>query len=287
MLSMLIALCLTACPGTGASPGTVSFERNDNLIIVPVTVDGRGPFRFLLDTGASRSALGTRVVEQAGLKAESAIVMLTPGGRSLRPVTSASLAIRGRNPVRVNATIVDHDSFARDAIAIDGIIGQDVLAPLVYTIDYVRREIVWEPRHDEASGRRLPLEFDNGRALVTLDAGARAPLRFIPDTGADSIVLFAQRGRELPALTLLDVGMLRTLSGQQLVRRVRLHQLSVGEVILREPLAVVVSAGAHHAAIGDGLLPLHLFARVTIDGPGGYILVSGNSKSGKRASASR
>ena len=283
MLTMLLAICVTACAALGSARAAVSFERLDNAIIVPVTVEGRGPFRFMLDTGAGRSAVSSRVVEQAGLKADSTTVVLTPSGRSLRPMTNTSLGIGGRSPVRVDAIIVDHDGLVRGGAAIDGIIGQDVLAPLVYTIDFARREVVWEGAFEDTNGRRLPLEFEHGSAFVTLGGDAHAPLRLIPDTGTDSIVLFARPGRELPVLTPLDVGLLRTISGQQLARRVVVHELNVGEITLREQLAVVVNARSHDAALGDGLLPLHLFSRVTINGPRGYVVVSGSSKTNRRA----
>jgi hypothetical protein len=95
----------------------------------------------------------------------------------------------------------------------------------------------------------------------------------IPDSGSDGIVLFAGSGIELPPLTPLDVVMLRTLAGQQLVRRVLLDNFIVGDVYLRDQPAVLLAQNGNDRPDGDGLLPLHIFSRVTFNGPQGYLLV--------------
>ena len=95
----------------------------------------------------------------------------------------------------------------------------------------------------------------------------------IPDTGSDGIVIFAGRGRSLPAMTPLNVGLLRTLTGQRLVRRVVLDALQVGSVRLEQQVGVMMPEGRTTLPFADGLLPLHLFSRVTINGPAGYIAV--------------
>src|SRR5690348_14124308 len=50
---------LFACPTTLDHIGRV---------VAPVMVDGQGPFRFVIDTGASRSSVGPTLVQTLGLK---------------------------------------------------------------------------------------------------------------------------------------------------------------------------------------------------------------------------
>jgi hypothetical protein len=42
---------------------------------------------------------------------------------------------------------------------------------------------------------------------------------------------------------------------------------------VRDQVAIVLEGSSLDARLGDGLLPLHLFARVTFDGPEGALAV--------------
>jgi hypothetical protein len=273
MVPLLMSLAVSACSAL-ADPGKpLLFTLIDNAIVVPVTVSGQGPFRFLLDTGSSRSALSESLTKQLRPIVVSRTQMLTPVGHSIRPIVSVQLGLGALAPVRVAATVVDDDDL--ENVRVDGIVGQDVLASLAYSIDYRNRTISWHSRTPAAIGDRLPLEFAGGSLLVaiTADGGVSEPLRLIPDTGSDALVLFERGDRPLPALTPLDVGLLRTLSGKQLVRRVLVNDFRLGDVTLRDQPAVVLGGKSVTLPVGDGLLPLHLFSRVTINGPGRYMVV--------------
>ena len=275
MFMWLMSVALTACAATVDGSKPLVFDRRDNQIVVPVSVSGSRPFRFLLDTGASRSLLSARVALEAGARANLRTVMITPAGRSVQPAAAVTLQLGEHAPFAVTATVVPDEELGGTAM-VDGIVGQDVLNALVYTIDYKTKTIVWHASaNPECAERRVPLEIAGGRAIVTISVeGVGEPLRLIPDTGADSLVLFARRDRQLPALTPMNVGMLRTLAGHRLVRRVLLDGLTVGGVDLRGQSAVVLAESDATLPAGDGLLPLHLFSRVTINGPAGYITVT-------------
>jgi predicted aspartyl protease len=240
---------------------------NTSDLIVPVMLGGQGPFRFLFDTGSTRTTVSAKMAHRLGLRPVAKTVMVTPAGRSTRLVALLErLTVGAAGPTSVRAMIVPDDDLGH---GIDGLVGQDVLAALTYTIDYTQGHVMWHPSGVEhVSGVRLPLEFSEGRPIVSLRqrADKSDALQLIPDSGADALVLFARPGRALPLLTLLDVGGLRTLSGQQLVRRVMVDDLDVGAIRLRDQIAVIVSRPEADAPLGDGLLPLHLFARVTFDG---------------------
>jgi predicted aspartyl protease len=275
----LTLLLLAAVPAAvaGYTTSELRFELlEDGTVIVPVTIDGTGPFRFMLDTGSTRTVVSAELTKKLRLPVVAQSVLITPSGRDLGILVQLNqLAIGGSNEVSVKALIGPRKHFAADAI--DGIIGQDVLAPLIYTIDYERRRIVWHSGLAASDLRqRLPLETTEGRLLVSLPQPAQAegaPLKFVPDSGSDGFVLFTRGPRfPLPA-TPLEVGLLRTLSGQRLVRRVLLDDIHVGGVILRNQTAVIVERNQPDTWLADGLLPLHVFARVTFHGPERYLVV--------------
>ena len=247
-------------------------------IVVPVTIDGQGPFRMLLDTGASRSAVTPTAARRLGSRLVGETTMVTPAGRERRPLILLKRVTLGGTG---SASVVGMQLADRDLDpAIDGLIGQDILATRVYTIDYPATSIVWHTSADGAPvGARLEVDLDAGRMLVSLPqrakgststAGGRV-LRLIPDSGADRLVLFTHA--ELPALVSLDVGFLKSAMGTRAVQQVRLDGLDVGTIRLNDQDAALLDSTAADAPLGDGLLPLHLFARVTINGPGRYLVV--------------
>ena len=97
-------------------------------------------------------------------------------------------------------------------------------------------------------------------------------LRLIPDSGADRLVLFTHA--ELPSLVAVDVGLLKSATGMRAgaagcVSKVSTWARSGSTIRTRR----CSRAPSTDMALGDGLLPLHLFARVTINGPGRYLVV--------------
>lgn len=259
--------------------GTLSFRLlGGSDIVVEATIGGEGPFRFVLDTGSSRTAVSDELVRRLSLPALAKTMLITPTGTGRRPLVRVDGLRIGTTVAPPLVAMSVPGATIGHAAAVDGILGQDVLARLVYTIDYPRRAIVWHTGGtDSIAGVRLALEPRDGAFVAVLPQPPRGrsrpeTLRLVPDSGADGLVLFARKGRTLPAMTALEVAGLRTLAGARLVRRVLVHEIAIGDIRLREHPAVVVDRG-EPGALADGLLPLHDFARVTLDGAGRRLIV--------------
>ena len=72
----IAVLMSIGCPvGTEAQPDGASVAKvefttlQDYMIVVPVIINGTGPFKFLLDTGTSRSAVTAKLEAKLGLPA--------------------------------------------------------------------------------------------------------------------------------------------------------------------------------------------------------------------------
>ena len=256
-------------------------DRGD--IVVPVTIDGEGPFEFLLDTGSSRTAVSEETARRLRLVAVAQTLLVTPLGQVTRPLTPLERVKIGTGPpATALATILPWGALPESGI--DGIIGQDILARRPYTIDYQRRHLAWHPAAiPERTGVRLPIEFSEDRLFVLLpqaEAGVRAgrpakarTLRLIPDSGADCLVFFVRPGRMLPPMTELDTALLTTVSGGRVVTAVLIAELEIGGIRFRHQPAVRVDRRQIDPRLGDGLMPLNLFARATFNIKDRYLIV--------------
>jgi hypothetical protein len=203
--------------------------------------------------------------------------MVTPAGRSRAYIARLDrIAIAGRPEVSVSAAVVSADRYAAGR-QVDGLIGQDLLAGSIYTIDYRASAITWHVAGDQLDGVRVPLTVTDNRVLVRLEQfhGDPTPLNLVPDSGSDGLVLFSRAQPKL-RMTLLDVGILSSVTGSRLARRAQLEQLIVGDTRLDDPLAVIVDNDASDGLMGDGLLPLHAFATVTFNLAERYLIVTAN-----------
>lgn len=259
---------------SAADPAITPFDLlNDGSIVVPVTIGGTGRYRFVLDTGSTRTVISSRLWKALRLPVVAKTLMVTPAGREEAFVVRLrGIAIGGCTGVDVDAAVIVADRYAAGQ-QIDGLIGQDVLATFAYTIDYRARAVIWHVAGDEPPGVRLPLLVRDSRVFVSLAQrdGDPSPLNLIPDSGSDGLVLFPHAGDKL-RVTPLDIGVLSSLSAVRLVRRVEVEGLVVGSTRLNKSPAVILSGEAHEL-MGDGLLPLHVFSRVTFNVGDGYLIV--------------
>ena len=256
-----------------AAPATRFDSTRAGEVVVPVAIGGRAGYRFLLDTGSSHTAVAARLAADLAARPVARTRMSAAGGTvDSLVVALPPIAIAGGAEVDgVTATALPESaSPALEGAGVDGILGQDVLGRFAYTIDYQRSRIVWHAAGYVAPGVRLALVPGQDRWLVELPqdldarSGAAVLRRFVPDSGADALVLFGEaRARELGAEWQPGRATLGSLTGDRRVRLATVDGLRVGDVVLGPQLAAVVAAtGATDDP--DGLLPLHLFASVFV-----------------------
>jgi predicted aspartyl protease len=259
---------------TISANGPTSFVLADQGgIVVDVRLNNDGPFRMAIDTGANHSAIAEDVAIRIGARAVAQALVRSSAGEALRTLVAIDRVAFGPVEAAATATVLPRDAMARMG-PFDGVIGQDVLAALRYTIDFRTRQIIWhpEPVAVPESSAVLIMTFDHGRYLVELPQPA-GMLRLVPDSGAGALILFQGVGRMLPEMIGRGRGIgLTTFSGRIDAESVQLRELRVGPSTFRRVAAVLVDRKTQPAE-GDGLLPLHFFKRVTFDGPARRLIV--------------
>jgi predicted aspartyl protease len=236
-------------------------------IVVPVHINGRGPFRFLLDTGSSHSVMSRSLADGLNLAFIARTPVTTTTGREMRPVVKLDQTAIGT--VRFDGLLVSvADSAQLAAIRqnIEGIIGQDFLFAFNYTLDYRRRRLSWTDDDARDGATRLPLVAEQGRYLVRLGSNGSLPVLLVPDSGSNGFVLYARDGRTAlplePASAVLSV---HSLSGRQDARAMILRELKLGDMTMKDQPVALVSRDSGNRLEGDGLLPLHVFDSVSFN----------------------
>jgi predicted aspartyl protease len=203
--------------------------------------------------------------------------MATSVGSILAPVVHLSdVAVGSARVESLLATSVPHDVAGILQDGIKGVIGQDFLSQFDYTLDYQASRLSWHDEGKVEDGARLALEPSNGRLLVRLPQAqrCRCPVRLVPDSGANGVVLFA--GTDSDHLPIDSSGasvLVSTLIGAGTARRVTVRALVVGAATLWNVPAARVVLPESTTKDGDGLLPLSLFARVSFRQREGYMVV--------------
>ncbi|THD58506.1 aspartyl protease family protein [Phenylobacterium sp.] len=178
----------------GAASTTVPFRLLNNHIYVQATVDGKGPYTFIVDTGG-HTLLSPQLVQQVGLKSvgEGVSSGAGEGHSSLGFVRYGEIAIGG---VRLK----DQMGFATgiydpsiEGIAVDGMVGFELIRRMVTTVDYGKQTITFtDPakfRPSPALGVAVPFVFYDHLPFVA-GSVAGLPTHFDIDTGSRSQIDF-------------------------------------------------------------------------------------------------
>ena len=173
---------------------TLPFELIDNRVFIEVRLNGKGPYHFILDTGAG-ATMGDNVARKLGLKAEDAGEGQGVGekqqhfGRTqIAEVQIGELRLRD---VEFGVTSLDDSPQVFGARPVDGIIGREVFERMVVKHDYIHRILTFtDPRKFNYSGPGLIVPFERPRQIPVVDAeldGIHG--KFGVDTGARSALL--------------------------------------------------------------------------------------------------
>jgi hypothetical protein len=118
------------------------------LALVPVKIDGAGPFTFALDTGASRSLVDSQLA--AKLHVQKAGSTQKVGGiAGVTKVTLIKVRSWSAGPVKLPRTtiVMSNLPFGNAYAGIQGLLGSDMLSRFdVVTIDYGKQQLRLHPR---------------------------------------------------------------------------------------------------------------------------------------------
>lgn len=206
-------------------------------IWAPVLINGKGPYRLVLDTGASRSAVTQRVVDDASLPVRSRPVRLRGvTGSAIVPAVHAETLEFGELVIE-NATLpVVADAFG----GADGVLGGDGMQDKRIHIEFLKDRIsILRSR-----GAAAPAGFSTVPFKYRLNGGMRievmvGPIRTtaVIDSGAQATVgnlalreaLARRRGEKDP----YDDAIIGVTEDIQQATRVRIPSIVAGDLLVK------------------------------------------------------
>lgn len=156
-------------------------------IVVPVTINGRGPFRFVVDTGANHSTITPGLAQELGLTVESGAPMLLDGITGSALVSSVTVERLQTGDLTLADTAMPVVSGSVMAGA-DGILGAAGLSEKSLSIDFRRNRVAiasrLEYRDQEATTRIHASSVSNGLIVLEAIVGG-VQVQAVLDTGSE------------------------------------------------------------------------------------------------------
>lgn len=177
---------LASDPGRPDAVYAIATQRDRiGRIVAPVMINGQGPFHFMLDTGATRTALALTLTQRLGLHVDSdAQVSVTGvtgsaavGTVLIARLTSGTLQMADSRLPVLSGPVLE---------GVDGILGMDGLGNKRLTADFILdRLVISESRSRRASFGYsvIPVEFLADRLLLVVGRVGQIRTRIVIDTG--------------------------------------------------------------------------------------------------------
>jgi predicted aspartyl protease len=225
-LVVIALIVISGCSAMNASK--VYVERQQNAVVpavkqpiqikaqfagstpfIPVRVNGRGPFWFILDTGANSCVLADSLAGMLGLAPLSADVGSSGGSpMGYRKYAHDAVVFEVGLARFACEHVISVDLSGQPAVlgrAVDGILGSDFIAQFVVELDYDQQRVTLRDKNTfeyDGNGVELPLTFNRRvpylEAEIEIDGRPPERRQLLIDTGSqdavdDSLVLASQK----------------------------------------------------------------------------------------------
>jgi predicted aspartyl protease len=255
------------------------------LMVVGVSINDRGPFDFLVDTGTNTTLIDPDLAKELGLTPKDNLQLASLASATNVPryyfqtfrVGPASVSNQEALAVPLpQLATLDHN--------IRGVLGMNFLLHFSFRLNYDRRTLELYPNPEEANvpvGLRVPVEINESRLLIKVASSAspRGTWKLALDSGIAQFLVFQERivapsgpGQCGQANCLMQVS---TNLADHSASTVLLHDVSIAETRLPETQVVVLRNDLQKPSDPqDGLLPAAPFHSVFFDRTNATVIFS-------------
>ena len=188
--STILLVSMALC----ASANGLGFELNSNKVYLPVQINERGPFWFIVDTGSVSNVIDAGRAKSLGIETSGSYDVRGAGEGSLSASSAKDVGVRVGDVSLLNEGVeilpINRAISFSEGHVVDGLLGCPFFERFIVQIDYRHRQVsVQEPRTFKYSGKgqSIPIEILRGNifinATLVLPGGERANGTFLVDTG--------------------------------------------------------------------------------------------------------
>lgn len=236
----------------GRSSEGIPFDLYGNTIWLKVWVDSKGPYRFLLDSGAGATCIDSSLASELGLRVAGVVEGKGAGGsQTVSFCEVPSLKLKGVEFLDQTIAVISLSRlYATLGRQIDGILGYDFLSRFVSRIGYGDRSLsLYDPEsYDYPKWMRL-IDMEVTQNLPTIEAvlDGEYEVKFLLDTGnSGGLVLhssFIQHFQILEKVKKKVEKSFRGVGGWGEGFMAKMKSLTIGDFTIREPIALLVTSG--------------------------------------------
>ena len=251
--------------------------KNDQYdrMTVPVRVAGYGPYRFLIDTGADRTAISSALARQLRLSDRKDVKLHSMTGVSdIETAKVPVLDITVKKVRNIDAALLESEHMGAD-----GILGLDSLRSQRILFDFKKQMLTVVPAEtyvrDDKDTIVVTAQVRNGRLILSQARAEGTPLTLVIDTGAQVSVGNEALLKKLSRRSVRRTGQieLHSVTGDKLVGEYTIvRELTVGGVTLKNLPIVFADSHAFERlgldkkpALLLGMNALRGFEKVSID----------------------
>ena len=281
----LFLLVSAALPGALAAQvqqvnEVIKFRLRDRyLIIVQATVNGSGPFSFLLDTGSTHTVIDPGLARQLQAQIIGEASLTTVSGVHMDRLARLKEIRVGNSVVSELGAVIDTmDQVKLKVSGVRGVLGEDFLSQFDLLLDYKKRELRFDQGAPE--GERCHIETmghyrgqtTTNRLLIQAEfmdvSGGKVQLQL--DTGARMPELFPVRNDAFPVQPW--AGSMGFSSGPNGTSIHAHSTIRIGTTTVRDLDVIRSRRGVAFDAVG--LLPASIFDRIYISHTGGFVVLN-------------
>jgi predicted aspartyl protease len=312
-----LLICVSCLPALAApaTEVTTTFKiANNYLIVVPVTINGSGPYDFVLDTGSNNTMLDQKLADDLALpRGGETAILGVKGSTSLAAVYANSLSIAGAAVNGKDLFLFTNPKLQSLPAGLRGILGEDFLQHFDVLIDYRHQTIQLESAPSLAptsltpdsmahvsmapvslaltlNGEHLPVQLSGtrrgkptfGRLILTgrIHEMGETAISLLLDSGVNNLTLFREHlGPGSNRQAFLDASALRSSAISTMetktIRKLNLGQNEVNDL-------TVIAAGDRQEPDVEGLIPTSLFHSIFISHQGKFVILNPSVSKARR-----
>jgi hypothetical protein len=243
------------------------------LLVVPVTVNGRGPWDFVVDTGTNQTVLDPALAKELRLARTGQVALNTLAGQQKVSLASVDSISVGKASVQNLEILVGSIDVVRSLDGrVRGVLGLDFLYHFAFSLDYEHTRLRLFPPTlladpENPGSASVEVQLIDGRLLVPCSWQDTAKGLLALDSGIADVLLFGER-RAGDSTTNSGARrqMLVSNSAATEVVRISLADFLVGQQRVHGVRGLLLARTAEMTALReDGLLPAWLFQSVFVN----------------------